>query len=58
MKEKQKKVRKEQRGDTNYSEKVRAKRSCCALKLDFLQLIRKVEFRLSFITYSIRKRII
>ena len=32
---------KEQRGDTSYSESVRAKWFCCACKLDFLQLICK-----------------
>ena len=33
------KDRKEQRGDTNCSESVRAKGFCCAFKLGFLQLI-------------------
>ena len=40
MKEKDKKqARKEQRGDTSYSESVRVKLFCCAFRLGFLQLI-------------------
>ena len=43
MKEKRRKKTKTEnnRRDKNYSEKVRAKRFCCAFKLDFLQLIYK-----------------
>ena len=43
MKEKRRKKTKTEnnKGDKNYSEKVRAKRFCCAFKLDFLQLIYK-----------------
>ena len=37
----QNKDRKEQRGDTSFSESVRAKLFCCAFKLGFLQLICK-----------------
>ena len=35
------KDRKEQRGDANFRESVRAKWFCCAFKLSFLQLIGK-----------------
>ena len=46
MKEKgnKNKGRKEQRGDTSYSESVRAKLFCCVFKLGFLQLICKASF--------------
>ena len=39
--EKKKKDRKEQRGDTCYSETMGAKWFCCTCKVDFLQLICK-----------------
>ena len=39
---KQNKQRQESKGDRSYSERVRAKRFCCAFKLSFLQLICKV----------------
>ena len=64
-KERQKsKDKKRQRSDKSYSEIVRAKWFCCALKLGFVQLICKaslifqVDFRVSFINYFKRKRII
>ena len=42
MKEKEKnKDRKEPKGDTSYSESVRAKWFCCKFKLGFLKLISK-----------------
>ena len=64
-KERQKsKDKKRQRSDKSYSEIVRAKWFCCALKLGFVQLICKaslifqVDFRVSYINYFKRKRII
>ena len=65
---KKNKDRKKQRSGTSYSEGVRAKWFCCAFKLGFVQLICKaslvfksnleLKFRVSFINYFKRKRII
>ena len=45
------KGKKEQRGDTSYSENVRVKQFCCAINLGFVQ------FKVSFINYFKRKGI-
>ena len=45
------KGKKEQRGDTGYSENVRVKQFCCAINLGFVQ------FKVSFINYFKRKGI-
>ena len=45
------KGKKEQRGDTSYSENVRVKQFCCAINSGFVQ------FKVSFINYFKRKGI-